>query len=311
MKKRPETSKGSMANLLLKPPSILNQEAEVMMLGYGKEPYLGLKSLPEFTRIPWGYGKGRVIIIGARTSQGKSAFLAQNSFDLASQGYKVVMLSLEMSESSLWMRNFCREMKIDNYDILRGGFPDMKDKWETFKSKTKIKIMVSDCVGKDWKEVNSIIESMPTQKPDVIIIDHINDIRLSGNNDRAIMDDYILNIRRIAIHNGITFLIGAQINRAAQDDKDQPPQLHHLKGTGKLEEAADMVVLLHWPYFYDKTKDIEKYLLLIAKNRHGKTDYKQVNFYPQFSLFKEVEQVEEYSSKFKKQETVKTDWREE
>lgn len=288
----------------LKQPSMLNQETEAMMNGFGKEPYLGLKTLPEFTRIPWGYGKGRMVIIGARASQGKSAFLAQNSFDLASQGYKVVFLSLEMSEASIWMRNFCREMLIDNYEILKGGFSEMKAKWELFKEKTKIKIMVSDCIGKDWKEVNQIIESMPTQKPDVIIIDHINDIRLSGMNDRATLDDYILNIRRIAVHHGITFLIGAQINRAPQDDKEKTPQLHHLKGTGKLEEAADMVVLLHWPHFYDRSKSKLDYLLFIAKNRHGKTDYKRVSFYPQHSLFKEESVVEE--KKERKQKAI--DW---
>lgn len=271
----------------LKSPEILNQSTEMMMLGYGKEPYLALNSLPEFSRIPWGYGKGRVIILGARTSQGKSAFLAQNSFDFAMQGKKVVFLSLEMSESSIWMRNFCREQRIDNYEILKGKFPEYKQQWSEFKNKTKIKILVSDCLGKDWKEVNSLIEMMTTKKPDVVIIDHINDIRTNGINDKAILDDYILNIRRIAIHYGITFIIGAQINRAPQDDKDKTPQLHHLKGTGKLEEAADMVILLHWPHFYDQSKEKNDYLLIVAKNRHGKTGFHMANFYPEYSLIEE------------------------
>lgn len=275
----------------VKTKEMLDAAVEVKMLSYGHEQVLGLKSLPDFSRLMWGYGKGQMVVVGARTSMGKTAFMLQNAYDFAKQGYKVIYLSLEMSEQSLGIRNFCREKKVNSYDVKRGGFASFEIKWKEYK-KEKADLGISDCLGRNWKQINKIIEDRMYNKPDVIFIDHINEIRSESGNDKQVIDDYLINLRAMAVHNNITFVVGAQINRIAQDEKQKFPMLHHLKATGKLEETADVVILLHWPHYYDIKKDKNDYLLIIAKNREGVTCPHEVRFFPEFSLFTEKEKVQ-------------------
>ncbi len=61
-----------------------------------------------------------------------------------------------------------------------------------------------------------------------------------------------------------------------------------------LEEAADLVFLLHWNYQYTK-KEIEKndYDILVAKNRNGKTGAHKLHYSPEYYKFSEVPEEQE------------------
>ncbi|RLF48917.1 MAG: hypothetical protein DRN20_03520 [Thermoplasmata archaeon] len=55
--------------------------------------------------------------------------------------------------------------------------------------------------------------------------------------------------------------------------KDSKPSMHALKESGDIENAADIVLLMHRPENgeFDVEKKAEKIWLRIAKNRDGKT----------------------------------------
>ena len=63
----------------------------------------------------FGLKRGRLHLIGARSSHGKSAMSLQIAYDLASQGKKVLFLSLEMTNAEMVERIFCNVYKINNY----------------------------------------------------------------------------------------------------------------------------------------------------------------------------------------------------
>jgi len=50
----------------------------------------------------------------------------------------------------------------------------------------------------------------------------------------------------------VPIVVGAQINRASTHGKDKRPTSEHLKGSGNLEEDADVVLLIHREGYYDK-----------------------------------------------------------
>ena len=146
----------------------------------------------------------------------------------------------------------------------------------------------SDCIGMNWKQIDAMINECEINKPQAIVIDHVNHIKTSGLNDKAVIDDYLTNILTLSRKHGITFIIGAQINRISQNEKNNYPELHHLKGTGRFEEIADMVLLLYWPYYYDNRKPLDDYQIIIGKNWYGSTGIHECRFQPQYSLFEEV-----------------------
>ena len=51
----------------------------------GTEPELSLKTMSQLNHKMWGLQRGEMVVVGARSSQGKSSFVLQIAYDLASQ----------------------------------------------------------------------------------------------------------------------------------------------------------------------------------------------------------------------------------
>ena len=96
--------------------------------------------------------------------------------------------------------------------------------------------------------------------------------------------------------------ICSQVNRTMADEKNKEPQLHQLKSSGFLEEHADVVYLLSWPYKYLKPVDgkvasydqFHKFIVYIAKNKDGQTGYRKLKFTPEYYLFEDWVEPEKH-----------------
>lgn len=250
-------------------------------------PELPLKTMPGLSTAMWGLPTKSLVVVGARTSQGKSAFVVQCCYDLASQGFPVVYMSLEMTAHSVMERMFCLHSNVANSKIQRGGFKDYQTQWSQYALHMKqMKLMVAEGMGATWKDLEEMIESFGS-KPRVVVLDYIQCIKGCGLEKREVIDEYIANFRRLAIQNDFCAIVVSQINRASENSKDNIPHLHNLKSTGYLEELADRVLLLHWPHHYDNSVDINHYNVYVAKNRSGKTGKYDLRFVPEFYKFEE------------------------
>ena len=255
-----------------------------------KEPELPIRTIPSLNEIMYGIKKRKLTVIGARTSNGKSAFSVQICIDLASQGKKVVFFSLEMENMECAERLFAYELEINNKSLLRGEGYKLKERAQELRDKyINMNFMISDCLGRSWKEINDIIEAWHERKqvPDLIVLDYIQNIKGIGTQKEQ-YDEYIKKFREMAIRFNFAAVICSQVNRASQDTDEKSPQLHQLKGTGCLEEAADTVLLLHWPYFYDNKKDKNHFEVYLAKNKLGETGRINIRYYPEFYMFREI-----------------------
>lgn len=247
-----------------------------------------ISSLSDLNHMIWGLPKGKLTVIAARTSVGKSAFALQLAYDLALKGKRVLFLSLEMTVEDMLERLFCYEYRINNRHLVRGQFGAYEGKFDRFAQDVdRLNLAITDCIGFHWSEVEQILNDL-TVKPDAIFIDHINAIKTDGQNAKRAIDDYLINILRLTKHNAISMNICCQINRDNQKDDDKTPQLHELKGTGNLEEMADRVVMLHWPKRYERQGESipkNKYIVIVGKNRGGPTGYINVHFEPEYGAF--------------------------
>lgn len=255
-----------------------------------KEPELPISTLPSLNEMMWGIRKRKLTVIGARTSQGKSSFAVQLCYDLAMQDKKIVFFSLEMENIECAERLMAYSLEIHNKALLRGEGYNLEQRAIDLGEKIKKKkFFISDCIGRTWQEINGIIEVWHKNGtvPDMIVLDYIQNIKGSGSAKEAI-DEYIRRFREMAIRYNFAAVLCSQVNRTSQESEDKAPQLHQLKSTGFLEEHSDIVLLLHWPYFYDKDKDKNHFELNIAKNKLGETGWMNIRYYPEFFMFKEI-----------------------
>lgn len=266
------------------------------LLSRGNAPELPLKRLSRLNRKIWGIHKGWMTVIGGRTSQGKSVIASNIAWDLAEQKKRVYFISLEMTVPRIIERMFCAEHSIDNYDLLTGKMAtstQMCTKWDDFEKKLAgMPLIMSDMIGRNWQEVEHVIERLGT-KPEVVIIDHLQEISARGMKKLDAITEYLRHMRELSIKNKFALIVCSQINRLSQQDKDLRPKLHHLKDAGAIEEMADLVFLAHWPHHYNENEDKYKLEINIAKNRNGMTGYINVKFIPEYSRLEDYEQSPE------------------
>jgi replicative DNA helicase len=94
----------------------------------------------------------------------------------------------------------------------------------------------------------------------------------------------------MSIQHNFGILLCSQISRANVEGQKEPT-LTGLKSTGALEEHGDKILLLHWPAHYDHTADLNKFKVIIAKNKGGRTGEITINFEPEYYRFRDSKSV--------------------
>lgn len=244
--------------------------------------------------------------MAARTSQGKSAISSQIAMDVAEQGFKVMSFQLEMNIQEVIRRMVSCRMGIDSMDILKGGYnntPEIKSQWEEFKAMASNQIFyLSENFGKTWPEIIDKVNEIKSDV-DVVIIDHLHNIKSDPRNQRENINEYVRQFRALCVEKNIAGILCAQLNRMAMDKDNDMPNIVNLKDSGYVEEAADVVMILWWPWKSGRkwpsdgiTIDSKKYaptedqwknffVLDIAKNRNGACHKIALLFEPQFYRF--------------------------
>lgn len=262
---------------------------------------MSINSIPELNNKIWGIKRRQFVLVAARTSHGKSLFMNQIAWDLADQGKRVLFLSLEMDVSSLQERLFCNVCEVNNTFLLRGGFSNDKqtrDKWDVFvKLMENSTLEYSDQIGRNWDEIDSIVTNLDP-KPDVVVLDHINEISSGSARDkRQAIDDYLIHLRALCVKNNFALIVGAQINRSGQGEANKEPKSYQLKESGKLEETADLLLLLYWQHKDDETKNKNLYKIIVSKNRNGWTGSLKAKITPEIYRISDWTETDEISLK--------------
>lgn len=263
---------------------------------YNSPPELPLLSLPEISRKVWGLRRKKMVIVAGRPSQGKSSVLLQLALDLALQGKTIVFFTYEMTTQVCIERAVANYCEIDSFDLLTGK---VVNKGEAFTKKRndfyeKIKptnFLIVEGFGKTFSELMHAIETL--KRPiDAIFIDYVQMISIEkGKTRKDSMDEYMRALRDYAITKNFCAIVASQINRGTHDGhKIREPEMWEMKGSGELEEVADMVWLVHWNYKYSHDEnERNKYCIHIAKNRDGRTGRMDNLIYiPEFLKIKEA-----------------------
>jgi len=283
---------------IVHPSDVFKNHYDTIFERYNKPQDLPITFLPDLNRKIWGLQKKKLVIVGGRPSMGKSSFLLELALSFAKQGKTIYFFSFEMSKEVCVERMFSSECEIDNWLLRTGKIAEIADNPEYnlgltnfYKTLEGMKFMLIESIGRNLPQLSEILKMFP-YKPDAVFIDYGNMIDTEKAKTRKeSLDEYIKGLRALAIHNDFCAIMAAQINRKTHEGgKIREPKIWELKETGELEQIADMVFLLHWPYYYERDIGTKNdYIINIAKNRDGRTAQKKIMFLPEYSKFKEIE----------------------
>lgn len=275
------TVKGSLEDYKTVALDILHQQQS-------EKIYTGYKALDE---ILGGIKPTQLIVIGAATSVGKSAFAINLALNICSQGHKVVLWSFEMDETEIFHRIFA----------IKTGFSSnaIKNQTSSEEHYNSIRKYIEE-TSDEIKIITDRIENLNTfylqckdlklnQRIKVIIIDYLQLIHLGGKyeNNRVRELEKITNtLKTVAMESDLVIIALSQLSREVHKRKDQIPVLSDLRDSGSIEQDANVVIFLYKSeqaeYSAIKERIIE---ISVAKNRNGKIGVCRLKFNSELTKF--------------------------
>lgn len=215
-----------------------------------------------------GWQETDLIIVAARPSVGKSAFTMQSLLHATSPGVGRVGLfaSLEMSGEQLSDRAISHLGRI-NAAHIRQPKQMEPDEWprssEAFNSLQKLGLFVDDASGMTVEAICARARQLRAAEPLALIaIDYLTYIDLPKNDTQEQGIQHVTRtLKGLAKELRVPVILLSQLNR----DGDDEPELKHLRGSGAIEQDADVVIFLHRPNKADRSTVKAK----VAKHRNG------------------------------------------
>jgi len=232
----------------------------------------GLPSgIPDLDSLTGGFMDGDLIVLGGRTSHGKTAAAQQIAETVARAGHPVLFFSLEMSAQQLGLRAFQAAANLANWRLRKPHFDDEEEARLSAAAATInfLPITIKDKGGLHYTEVQA--QSRRAILEDgirLVIVDYLQLLRgdASPNRDRE-LGTVTEGLQKLAQNHGIPVIALAQLSRRMEYEKREPG-LADLRECGTIEIHSDVVI-----FVFRASREATTAKIIVAKHRNGATGF--------------------------------------
>ena len=271
-----------------------------------------------------GLKKQEMVVLAARPSIGKTALALNIARNIAMRNLpdkrvdrdqqpvskdikSVAFFSLEMSAEQVAQRLLCTESKVSLSSISDGSFniEETNRLSRGAEALSNAHLFIDPTGGLSIFELRAKARKLKESEAglDLIIIDYLQLMRagdVSSRDGRQVEVSAISGgIKKLAKDLDIPILVLSQLNREVEktpNNKTARPRLSNLRESGSIEQDADVVIFLHRdrdeakenPNNREALRNGVESLLLVEKNRNGKTGEVKVNFFPSLMEFRSI-----------------------
>lgn len=237
-----------------------------------------------------GLRPGDLVVIGARPSVGKSAFMGLMALHLAQQGYTVGLISLEMKDIRIAARMAALHSGIPHWQIDRGRFTTTAQQQAVLQSIQQLgtlPIYLSQATRLTVYDIKAQARRLHKKHGlRILFIDYLQliETHLKDGNREQQVATISRALKVLAMDLDIPIVLLAQLNRESERRTDKRPSLADLRESGAIEQDADVVMLLHrdWQAGIhtnaDGTSTEHQADLFIPKWRDGTTTHLRLTF---------------------------------
>lgn len=247
----------------------------------------GFRAIDQFTA---GFEPGNLVIIAGNPSHGKTALavnIAQNLV-CGQTPIPVTFFSLEMSKEAQAERILSSKTPLDLLKIRRKEITEFQSERleSTSKRFEKLPLYIDETGGITPSRIRSRLRELAirTKQPaQLVIIDYLQLMRADEKYDseHARLNSITKALKQMAKQFRVPVICLSQLNREVdripvtsknKDSHPRKPQIQHLRGSGSIEEDADVVIGVYRAERYDEYKEPEytgKAWIPIMKQRNG------------------------------------------
>lgn len=245
-----------------------------------------------------GFGKGNLIIVGARPGIGKTSFCLNLATNIAKKTKKAVCLfSLEMSNEELVSRIISSEAMVLS-DKLRSGQLDKQD-WENIATAcsalSETDIYIDDTSNVSLTAMKAKLRRI--KNLGLVVVDYLqlmeSDTKRRDGSRVNEIGDISRGLKLLAKELGVPVIVCSQLNRSTEKDKERKPMLSDLRDSGSIEQDADMVIFLSRDFYGTDPEKANLVDVIVAKNRHGSSGTVQMSWLGQYYKFSTLANISE------------------
>jgi replicative DNA helicase len=227
-----------------------------------------------------GLQRSDLVIIAARPSMGKTAFVMNIAENAAIEDQQVVgVFSLEMSREALLMRLLCSQARVDAHKMRTGSLwqDDMKKVVHAMEQLAHAPIYIDDTPGISISEMRAKARRLKQSQGrlDLIIVDYLQLMSGGGKrfeNRTQEVSAISRGLKALAKELSVPVIALSQLSRAPESrGGDHRPQLADLRESGSIEQDADLVMFIFREEVYrqDDPELQGRAEIIIAKQRNG------------------------------------------
>ena len=259
----------------------------------------------ELDELLGGFQKSDLIIIAARPSMGKTAFVMSAARNMAiDHQVPVGVFSLEMATIQLVTRLISAEVKINAQSLRTGKFKaeDGAKVARNISKLSKAPIYIDDTPGISILELRAKARRLKNEKNvGIIIIDYLQLVTSSASMESREREISTISrsLKALAKELNIPVVALSQLNRAVESRTDKKPMLSDLRESGSIEQDADVVMFLYRPEVYgitsytngdmggESTEGVAE--IIVGKHRNGPIGDVRLRFIKDYARFENLD----------------------
>lgn len=242
-----------------------------------------------------GFQPADLIIVAARPSMGKTAFVLNVAQHLGTKTEKTVgFFSLEMAKEQLFQRMLTTEAKIDAHRFRTGQLSD--GDYEQLSTAMGLlesaRVFIDDTAGISVLEMRAKSRRLKAEHGlDLIVVDYIQLMQGRGRFENRTQElaSISRSLKGLAKELGVPVVALSQLSRAPESRSDRRPQLSDLRESGALEQDADVVIFIFREEMYEETPENQNLAeIIVGKQRNGPTGNVKLAFIKQQTRFQNL-----------------------
>lgn len=214
-----------------------------------------------------GIGPGEMCVIAARPSHGKSAFGLQWLENAAGHGVPCLFISEEMSRRELAKRALLRVTEVEAENWIREKRKLHKEVDRYHQGRATI-YGVESCQNIEAAE-KVIDQHCQLHGVQLVAVDYLQLLDSKGSSRYESVTEISKRLKQAALRNKCSVLALCQLNREIEKRPGNTPKMSDMRESGQIEQDADLILSLEWPYKIDPNSDPDKYNVWCLKRRNG------------------------------------------
>lgn len=246
-----------------------------------------------------GLQNGDLVIIAARPSVGKTAMALNIASNVAiRQRLPVLINSIEMSADLLTQRIISAEALVNGQNLRTGELSDSD--WEhvayAINTMKDAPLYIDDNSGATVADIRASAMRVKNEHGlSLIVVDYLQLINGRGRSESRQQEvaEITRGLKALAREMNVPVVCLAQVSRQVEQTQDRIPKLSHLKESGEIEQAADVVMFIHKETDEQKLNEDpslrSKVMLIVAKQRNGPTGEFELGWRREFVKYVDME----------------------